>query len=243
MDAVASVRGEGLAPFSNDLRISDYRNSIAKLDLTAGVNLGLTGQIRLGWRNEHQTVEIETGLPILANDPVQIRGWQASWETDQKNQLHIATTGWYGKGSIFESANGDYNLLNLKLEGSYQLADWVLRVRGNYAGSTSGKLSVQQMGRLGGFLNLSDFATDQLMGNRVSYGHIRVERILARMPTGMAGDLRAGFAFELGKVADSLSPFLNNAAPVYSTRRSSASEVRRRLGLLTSDWGSQAAGR
>ena len=170
VDAAASIRRESLALFSNDLRISDYRNSIARLDLTAGVNLGMTGQTRLGWRNERQTVEIETGLPLLSNDPLQIRGWLASWETDQKKQLHIATTGWSGKGSVFESANSNYNLLNLNLEGSYQLADWVLGVRGNYAGSTYGKLPVQQMGRLGGFLNLSGFASDQLMGNRVSYG-------------------------------------------------------------------------
>ncbi len=86
-----------------------------------------------------------------------------------------------------------------------QLADWVLGVRGSYAGSAYGKLPVQQMGRLGGFLNLSGFASDQLMGDRVSYGHIRAERILGRMPTGLAGDLRAGIAFELGKVADPVS--------------------------------------
>jgi NTE family protein len=205
VDAAASIRRESLALFSNDLRISDYRNSIARLDLTAGANLGMTGQARLGWRNERQTMEIETGLPLFPNDPLQIRGWLASWETDQKNQLHIATTGWSGKGSLFESVDGNYNLLNLNLEGSYQLADWVLGVRGSYAGSTYGKLPVQQMGRLGGFLNLSGFASDQLMGNRVSYGHIRAERILGRMPTGLTGDLRVGFALEVGKVADPVS--------------------------------------
>jgi NTE family protein len=204
-DAAASIRRESLALFNNDLRISDYRNSIARLDLTAGVNLGMTGQTRLGWRTEHQTVEIETGLAILKDDPLHIHGWLASWETDQKNQLHIATTGWAGKGSLFESADGNYNLLNLNLEGSYQLANWVLGVRGSYAGSTYGRLPVQQMGRLGGFLNLSGFASDQLIGNRISYGHVRAERILGRMPTGLTGDLRVGFALEVGKVADPVS--------------------------------------
>lgn len=205
VDAAGSIRRESLALFSNDLRLSDYRNSIARLDLTAGVNLGMTSQTRIGWRNERQTVEIETGLPLLSSDPLQIRGWLGSWETDQKNQLHIATTGWSGKGSLFESVNGDYNLLNLQLEGSYQLADWVMGIRTSYAGSTYGKLPVQQMGRLGGFLNLSGFASDQLIGNRASYGHIRAERIMGRMPTGLTGDLRVGIAFELGKVADPVS--------------------------------------
>jgi NTE family protein len=204
-DAAASLRRENIALFEDDLRISDYRNSIARLDLTLGVNVGMTGQARLGWRNERQTVEIETGLPILNDAPLHIRGWLASWETDQKNQLHIATTGWSGKGSLFESADGKYNLLNLNLEGSYQLRDWVLGLRGSYAGSLYGAAPVQQMGRLGGFLNLSGFANDQLMGNRVSYGHVRAERILGRMPTGLTGDLRVGFALEVGKVADPVS--------------------------------------
>jgi NTE family protein len=205
VDAAASVRRENFALFVNDLRISDYRNSIGRLDLTAGMNLGMTGQTRLGWRDEHQTASIETGLPILPTDPLHIRGWLASWETDQKNQLHISTTGWSGKGSWFESAAGDYNKLNLNLEGSYQLQDWVLGLRGSYIGSIYGALPPQEMGRLGGFLNLSGFANDQLMGDRVSYGHVRAERIMGRMPMGLSGDLRVGFALEVGKVADPVS--------------------------------------
>ena len=202
VDAAASVRRESFALFVDDLRISDYRNSIARLDLTAGLNLGMTGQLRLGVRDEHQTVTIETGLPILPTEPLHIRGWLASWETDQKNQLHIATNGWSGKGSWFESTAGHYNRLNLNLEGSFQLQSWVLGLRGSYAGSTYGTLPVQEMGRLGGFLNLSGFATDQLMGDRVSYGHLRAERILGRMPLGLSGDLRLGLAVEVGRVAD-----------------------------------------
>jgi NTE family protein len=202
VDAAASVRRENLALFVDDLRISDYRNSVGRLDLTVGVNVGMTGQARLGMRNERQTATIETGLPVIPTDPLHIRGWLASWETDQKNQLHIATTGWGGKGSWFESTAGTYNLLNLNLEGSYQLSNWVLGVRGSYAGSTHGTLPVPQMGRLGGFLNLSGFATDQLMGDRVSYGHVRAERIVGRMPLGLSGDIRLGFALEAGKVAD-----------------------------------------
>ena len=203
--AAASVRRENFALFANDLRISDYRNSIGRLDLTTGLNLGLTGQVRLGLRDERQTVTIETGVPVLPAEPLHIRGWLASWETDQKNQLHIATTGWSGKGSWFESAAGDYNKLNMNLEGSYQLQEWVLGLRGSYVGSLYGELPPQEMGRLGGFLNLSGFANDQLMGDRVSYGHVRAERILGRMPLGLSGDLRVGFAMEVGKVADPLS--------------------------------------
>jgi len=56
------------------------------------------------------------------------------------------------------------------------------------------------MAKLGGFLNLSGFATGQLSGDQVSYAHIRGERILGRMPLGLRGDIRLGVALEAGKV-------------------------------------------
>jgi NTE family protein len=205
LDAAASVRRENFALFIDDLRISDYRNSIGRLDLTAGMNIGMTGQLRLGLRNERQTATIEAGLPLVPDDPLHVQGWLASWETDQKNQLHISSTGWSGKGSWFESTAGHYNRLNLNLEGSYQLQNWVLGVRGSYVGSTYGQIPMQEMGRLGGFLNLSGFANDQLIGDRMAYGHLRVERILGRMPLGLSGDMRLGLALEAAKVADPLT--------------------------------------
>ncbi len=205
VDAAASVRRENFSLFVDDLRIADYRNSVARLDLTVGTNVGLNSQARLGMRTEQQTVNIETGVPLLPTEPLHVRGWLASWETDQKNQLHISTTGWSGKGSWFESAGGDYNRLNLNLDGSYQLNRWVLGLRGSFVGSTYGVMPPQEMGRLGGFLNLSGFANDQLLGDKVSYAHMRAERIMGRMPLGLRGDLRIGVALEAGRVGNPVS--------------------------------------
>ena len=86
-----------------------------------------------------------------------------------------------------------------------QVSEWVLGARGSYIGSTYGLLPPQEMGRLGGFLNLSGFLNDQLMGNQLSYGHVRAERIVGRMPMGVRGDLRLGFALEAGRVGAPVS--------------------------------------
>lgn len=203
--AAATLRRENLALFANDLRISDYRTSLVRLDAALGRNLGLTGQLRLGLRSERQSLAIETGLPILPTDPVQTTGALLSWESDQKNQLHIATTGWSGKASWYADLQGRYDLLSAQLDGAWALGAWVLGSRASYVGSAYGVPPVHSLERLGGFLNLSGFANDQLMGNRVAYGHVRAERILGRMPIGLSGDLRVGLALEVGKVADPLS--------------------------------------
>jgi NTE family protein len=205
VDAAATFRRETMALFANDLRISDYRNSVARTSMSLGVNLGMVGQARLGWREARHQLEIETGLPLLPVDVLSSSGPLLSIEIDRRDQLHISASGWSARASWFESANGNYNKLALDMDGSVQVKDWVIGARGTYTGSTFGRLPPQEMGRLGGFMNLSGFSTDQLMGNKVSYGHIRAERILGRMPLGVRGDLRVGVALEAGKVGVPLS--------------------------------------
>lgn len=205
VDAALSVRRETAALFKDDQRISEYRNNVARLDLSAGVSIGLIGQARLGWREERQEVKVETGIALLPTDPLRTSGLLATIELDQKNQLYIATSGWSARGTLFESANHDYNRVTLALDGNYQIQDWVLGLRGTYAGSVHGSLPPQDLAKLGGFLNLSGFATDQLAGDKVSYAHMRAERIFGRMPLGLRGDLRLGLALEAGRVGDPLS--------------------------------------
>ncbi len=205
VDAGATFRRETMALFVNDLRISDYRNSVARADVSLGVKLGMAGQARLGWREARHRLSIETGLPLLPVDLLSSSGPFVSLEIDRRNQLHVATSGWSARASWFESSSGNYNKLSLDADAAMQLQDWVLGVRGSYTGATSGRLPPQEMGRLGGFLNLSGFSNDQLMGNRVSYGHIRAERILGRMPLGVRGDLRVGVALEAGQVGAPVS--------------------------------------
>lgn len=205
VEATALVRRESSALFQDDLRISDYRNNVGRLELVGGVNLGLAGQFLLGWREERQEIKVETGLPLLPTDPVSIRGWQATLELDQKNQLFIANNGWSARGTWFESARGDYNRLTTTLDGSYKVQDWVVGLRGSYAGSTYGVLPPQEVFKLGGFLNLSGFANDQLSGDKVGYVHARAERIFGRAPLGLRGDLRIGMALEAGRIGNPLS--------------------------------------
>ena len=205
VEASALVRRESAALFKDDLRISDYRNNVARIELAGGVNLGLAGQFTLGWREERQDIQVETGPALLPTTPFSIRGTQATLELDQRNQLFISTTGWSARSTWFESARGDYNRLTTTLDGSYKVQEWVIGLRGSYAGSTYGVLPPQEVFKLGGFLNLSGFANEQLSGDKVGYMHVRAERIFGRPPLGLRGDLRIGMALEAGRVGEPLS--------------------------------------
>jgi NTE family protein len=76
----------------------------------------------------------------------------------------------------------------------------VLASRLSYQGSPIGQLPVYDLGDLGGMLNMTAFAVGQLKGDDMSYGSIRAERIIGRLPLGLRGDLRLGAALETAKI-------------------------------------------
>jgi NTE family protein len=77
----------------------------------------------------------------------------------------------------------------------------VLGARASWVGSPRGVLPLVDAARLGGFLNLTGFASGQLLGDEAAYAHVRAERIVGRAPLGLRGDLRLGVAVEAGKIA------------------------------------------
>jgi len=205
VEAHGSVRREDASVYIGDLRISTYRDNVSRLDLSAGINIGLLGQARLGWREEQRSVRLDTGVPVLPIEPLRTSGWLASVELDQLDQLYFPSRGWSARASWFESSRDPYGRVALGLNGAYPMGDWVLGVRANYDGASHGQLPAQDAAKLGGFLNLSGYASGQLLGDKVSYAHVRGERIVGRMPLGMRGDMRLGLALEAGKVGIPLS--------------------------------------
>jgi len=61
-------------------------------------------------------------------------------------------------------------------------------------------LPFHEAAALGGLLNLSAYGSGQFLGDEVTYAQIRAERVLQRLPIGLSGDVRAGFALEAGRV-------------------------------------------
>jgi NTE family protein len=210
VEAQGALRRETVPVYSGESRLSTYRDNVSRLDLVSGINIGLLGQARLGWREEQRTIRLETGFEMKPPDPLRTSGWLASVELDQLDQLYFPSRGWSVRASWFESSRQDYSRVTLGLNGAYPMGDWVLGLRASYDGSIRGELPEQDAARLGGFLNLSGFAAGQIYGDKLSYAHVRGERILGRMPLGLRGDMRVGVALEAGRVAVPLG-FLNRA--------------------------------
>ncbi|MBI4995537.1 MAG: patatin-like phospholipase family protein [Rhodocyclales bacterium] len=194
-------RGKEVDIFESDEKIAQYRFVEGRLGLMGGANIGRLGQIRVGWEQQHYHTRLEVGTPWLPEEDVRYGGWRVALDLDQKDRLHNATRGWAIRGNYFDSAKADYSKLEAEVQTSGSLGDFVVTGRFRTIGSPRGQLPYYDAGALGGFLNLSGFSQGQILGDEIRYGGLQAEKIIGRLPLGLRGDMRLGFALETGKAS------------------------------------------
>lgn len=205
-DATAEYRRDRNDYWFVEQRIAEYRSARSRLDLTVGVNFRLIGQLRAGWRETQISNNLETGVDIfqsLTGSAAERRsgGWLMTLDLEQADRLYFPRSGWSTQASYYESSRRDYSRLALDVRAALPVDKFVLASRISWVGSPRGQLPLNDAARLGGLLNLTGFASGQLLGDEVAYAHLRAERIIGRAPLGLRGDLRLGLALEAGKVA------------------------------------------
>ncbi len=205
-DLTAEYRRERSDYFFLEQRVAEYRSVRSRAEATGGLNLSLIGTLRAGWRNTRVSRELDTGIDILANVPERgSGGWLLAADLDRLDRLYFPRRGWSAAAEWYHGHTGgdgtDYTRTSLDLRGAASWRDYVLGTRLTWVGSPTGSLPIHDAGRLGGFLNLTAFASGQLIGDDVGYAHVRAERIIGRLPLGLRGDMRFGLALESGKVA------------------------------------------
>ncbi len=198
-----SYSTDTIGVYQNNDKLADYKKDRGIVSIGGGVNVGLLGQVRAGWRHTWLDTELSTGVatptfPRKNNDS--FGGAFVGLDFDQMDRLYFPTSGWSSKIGYFNAPAEDYSKLIADFRAAYSLKDYVVNAQLTYQGSPTGELPANNAGSLGGFMKLSGYAANQLQGDDVSYAGIRFERIIGRMPMGLRGDMRLGFGLEAGKV-------------------------------------------
>jgi NTE family protein len=199
-EATAGVDQERINIYENDRRIAQYKASEGRVGVWLGHNAHVFGVVRLGWLQRKQRYQRDIGDPLLPEVDAAFGGWQASLDFDRFDRMYFPTRGWSAKIAYFNSPKLDYARLDVDLRGAFAVADTVFNARVGYTGSPRGELPVFDAGRLGGFLNMTAFAPNQLLGDQLRYVGLRTEQIVGRLPLGLRGDLRIGLALEAARV-------------------------------------------
>ena len=186
--------------YQNNKRVAEYKVDQTTLDLMAGVNVGLWGPVSVGWTERYRSAELDVGTPTTSNAGQHYNGLLAKLDFDQFDRLYDPTRGWGARGSYFYAAGDGYDKADLDLRAAENFGDYIVHGRIRGAGSFTGALPFYDAVALGGFLNLSGFARNQIIGESLMYGNVRLEKIVGQLPAGLRGDMRVGLALEGGKV-------------------------------------------
>ena len=202
-ESAFSYSTDTIGVYQNNKKLADYSKDRGVVSIGGGVNVGLLGQVRAGWRQTWLDTELSTGVatpafPEKSNDS--FGGMYTTLDFDQMNRLYFPTTGWSSKMAYFNTPSEDYSKLIASFKVAYPFRDYVINSELSYQGSLTGKLPANNAGTLGGFAKLSGYAQNQLNGDDIRYGNVRFEKIIGRMPMGFRGDMRLGFTLEAGKV-------------------------------------------
>lgn len=185
--------------FENGDRLAQMAFTEGRLGLMAGINVGRLGQVRAGRETLHQRTRTAIGPAALPAESNRYSGWKVTADLDQKDRLLHATRGWAFRSSYFDSREAGYARIDSELSASRPFGDFVVTGRLRHTGSPRGRLLYYDAGSLGGFLNLSGLARDQILADEVRYGALQAERIIGRLPLGLRGDMRLGVALEAGE--------------------------------------------
>ena len=182
--------------FENDRRIAQYKQNEGSVGVALGANVGLLGPVRLGWVERYRSFDPDIGSPALPRAEKTFGGWRAAIDFDQFDRLHFPTRGWAAQIMLFDSPQLAYSRFDVDLRAAFSLGGTVFNGRVRHTMSPRGTLPVFDAGSLGGFLNLTAFAPNQILGDDITYLGLRAEKILGHAPLGLRGDLRVGLALE-----------------------------------------------
>ena len=155
--------------YENNINLAEYETDRYTLDLIGGVNIDLLGPIKIGWSERYRSADLEIGSPLFENEKKHFGGWLVTIDFDQFDRLYVPTHGWSFKGSYFDTPEENYSKARLELRGAQNLGEYVFSGRLQFEGSPEGTLPNYDAVTLGGFLNLSGFMPNQIVGDSLYY--------------------------------------------------------------------------
>lgn len=191
---------DNIGLFANETEFAEYQLDTSYTELLIGANLDVYGQATFGWREYRIKGTADVSALPLPNVDERYGGVLFALNLDRRNRIYFPSHGWRSDVTFFDSHNEGYKKLSVDLGGAYKINDFVFAARTVYVSSLEGELPFYDAVLLGGFLNLSGYASNQIIGDDAFYSHLRAERIIGRMPLGLNGDLRMGLAVEAAKL-------------------------------------------
>jgi NTE family protein len=205
--------------YSRDVLAALYRERTPGVGLDAGLNFNQYGQLRLGVYRGNSKLELSSGQLFLPRKlEADLGQVQASLRLDQLDSTSFARSGYLLALNAAVSrkqlgASQDYDRYDAEVRAAFSYGAHTLRLALRGGGSTNtDALPVYAMFRLGGFLNMSGFRLQQLLGTRFVYGRALYQARLGSVP--LFEGAYGGLAYEIADMPQTVP--LNNRSSYQS---------------------------
>ncbi len=196
--------------YSGDVLAALYREHTLGAGLDAGLNFSHYGQLRLGVYRGNSQLDLSSGQLFLPRSlEVDLGLVQASLRIDQLDSASFARSGYLVALNALVSrtqlgASEDYGRYDAEVRTAISHDAHTLRLALRGGGSIGDDpLPVYAMFRLGGFLNMSGFRLQQLLGTRFVYGRALYQARLGGVP--LFEGVYAGLAYEIADMPQAIA--------------------------------------
>lgn len=180
--------------------IAEYRGRELDWGLDVGANPSSYGEIRLGYVGGVLDADVQKGMVDLASGQIHRGGVRLKGIFDQLDNVNFPRKGGIVRLDFYAARpelgdDREYNRLDVSFSKLYTYKQYTLAASGLFKSYIDQALPVYDEATLGGFLNLSGLAADQLRGQRAALG-----KLVAywQASTSIIGDLYLGGSIEGG---------------------------------------------
>jgi NTE family protein len=183
---------------------AEYRVNRTALGVEAGRNLERWGRLALGLDYSAGSTSFRRGQRSPADEgSFDGGGFSLSWTKDTLDSVDFPTSGSFQNVIYHNSptalgADNTFQTLDLTWTQPYTLQRSTLIPRIRLAGRLDGTLGIQDLFRLGGFLNLSGFQTGEVSGEYIALGQLIYMHRLNDASAAFSLPLFAGGSLEVG---------------------------------------------
>lgn len=190
--------------YDGDRQFAQYRTRQAGVGIDVGTLFDRFGEVRLGYYRAHASSDPTIALPDFPSLNYDISGVSLRLLYDQLDNLAFPSSGTFVNFNAFASrtalgASDDYTKADALVRQAFAPFGQRLVITVKGGGALRGELPIYDLYQLGGFLNLSGYRTQQLLGERFVFGRAVYYHRLGSLGA-IAPDLFAGLSLEAGNV-------------------------------------------
>lgn len=166
----AAYRKRTFTQYTPDGRkLSQYRVTLSEIELAAGREVSVFGEVRLGYRAATGEADLEVGAPTLPEGEFDRGAVFGRLWVDRLDEAYFPSRGYNAKLEyevLREDFGNDSDIDQVESRASYfhTFGKHTVGVAGSFNSTLDGEAAVQDRFRMGGFLNLSGYDQDAISG-------------------------------------------------------------------------------